>query len=163
MMNTETSVILRRTITPYIGQSLILVGVTVFLFCIALRKQQLNLLWAAGLIWVLYASFVLLFGMQYKVFLDDQGVTMRASGGPKRNIQFEEITDIRYETASADEFLAQARPFRRIVILGHRHDPNGRIDISLRHFRSEDINALLMAIHKRRPDLKLPGGWPHKV
>ncbi len=149
-MNAETSAILRRTITPYIGQSLILVGVTVLLFCVALRKQQWDLLWAAGVIWVLYASFVLLFGMKYEVSFDDQGVNMKASGGPERRIRFEEIKEVRYETASGGEFLAQARPFRRIVILGPQRQPNGKIDISLRHFRTEDINSLLMAIRTRK-------------
>jgi hypothetical protein len=156
-LSIETSTILRRTITPYVGQSLILALVTILLFCVALKKQQWGLLWAAALIWALYTSYVLLFGMRYKVFWDDAGVTMKASGGPERTIRFDEITEIRCETASADEFLSQARPFRRIVILGHLHDAKGKIDVSLRHFRPEDINTLLMAIHKHWPDVSLPG------
>src|SRR5258708_22960120 len=110
--------ILRRTITPYIGQGLMLLGVTILLLCVAIKKHQFQLLWAGAVIWGLYGSYVVLFGAQYKVFWSDAGVTMRASGGPKRTIQFEEITAIHYEKARTEEFLSQARPFRRIVIIG---------------------------------------------
>lgn len=157
-MSIETSTALRRTITPYVGQSLIIAGVLILLFCVALKKQQWNLLWAAALISVLYTSYVLIFGLQYKISWDDAGITMKASGGSDRRIRFKEITEIKSETASADEFLSQARPFRRIVIFGRLDDPNGRIDVSLRHFRTEDIDALLTAIHRNRPDLALPEG-----
>ena len=151
---------LRRTTTPYVGQSMILVGVTILLLCVALKKQQWDLLWGAGLVWALYGSYVFLFGMKYRVSCDEEGVNMKASGGPARSIRFEDINEVCYETARAHEYLSQARPFRRIVIHGRPHDPNGRIDVSLRHFRSKDIDELLKTIRERRPDLTLPAGWP---
>ena len=81
---------------------------------------------------------------------------MRASGGPERHIGFDEITKIRYEVAGATEVLAQSRPFRRIVIFGAKDDPNSRIDISLRHFRGQDIKNLMSTICERRPDVSIP-------
>jgi hypothetical protein len=139
-----------------VGQSIILAGVAMMLFSVALKRQQWGLLWAAAMIVGLYASYVLLFGMQYRIFWDDAGIRMRASGGPARSIRFEEFTEIRYETATPEEFLAQARPFRRIVILENRRDPNDSTDASLSHFRTEDIETLLTAIHRSRPDLTVP-------
>lgn len=149
-------VFLRRTVTPYLGQSVIIAAVTILLVFVALKKTQWDLLWAVGLIWVLFASYVVFFGMKYRVSWNKEGLTMSASGGPNRSISFDEITEVRRETASADEFLSQARPFRRLVILGSRRDPNAHIDISLRHFRASDIDRLMTAISERRPDLTLP-------
>jgi len=155
-MSKGTPRTLRRVATPYIGQILILVGVTMLLFFVATKKQQWALLWSAGLIWVLFALYVFLFGLRYKVFWNDAGVEMHASGGPVRRVEFGEITGVRYESASGREYLSQARPFRRIVILGRRSDPRALIDISLRHFRNKDIENLLAAIRERRPDITLP-------
>jgi hypothetical protein len=149
---------LRRTVTPYVGQSGIIAGVTMLLAYVALKKTQWDLLWIAALIWVLFTSYVFFFGMKYQISWDQKGLTMSASGGPQRSIQFDEITEIRYETANRDEFLSQARPFRRVVIVGLPRSPNSRIDISLRHFLAQDIDRLIMVIREKRPDLTVPGG-----
>ncbi len=114
----------------------------------------------ALVIWSLFGSYVYFFGMKYRVWWNDVGVTMSASGGPERHIRFDEISEIRYEVASGGEFLSQSRPFRRIVIMGSLPDPAAPIDISLRHFRLEDIEELLMEIRKLRPDILLPA-IPH--
>ena len=155
-MSKETTTILRRTVTPYTGQTLILVMFTIFVSWVAYTKQQWGFLWGGGLVWLLWASYILLFGMRYRIIWNDAGIIMRASGGPERHIGFDEITEIPYEVAGATEFLAQSRPFRRIVILGRRSHPKTLIDISLRHFRTQDIKNLMNAIHERRPDVTIP-------
>jgi hypothetical protein len=143
-------------VTPYVGQSIIIAAVTILLVFIALEKTQWGLLWAVGLVWALFALYVIFFGVKYRIFWDEDGLTMSASGGPNRSISFDEITEVRRETARADEFLSQARPLRRLVIVGSQHAPNARIDISLRHFRTPDIDRLIREIGERRPDLTLP-------
>ncbi|HEY1801499.1 MAG TPA: hypothetical protein VGG46_11250 [Terriglobales bacterium] len=155
-MSKKTATVLRRTVTPYIGQTLIIFMFTIFVSWVAYTKQQWGLLWCAGLIWPLWASYILLFGLRYRIIWNDAGILMRASGGPERHIGFDEITEIRYEVAGATEFLAQSRPFRRIVILGRRSDPKTLIDISLCHFRTQDIKNLMNAIRERRPDMTIP-------
>jgi hypothetical protein len=148
---------LRRTITPYVGQTLILLGITVFLAYVAHKTSQWNLLWAAAAMWPLFAFAYLYFGLKYRVLWDSIGVYMRASGmKEERLVRYEDITSIRYETARVSEFAAQSRPFRRIVVKGHAHNRNAFVDISLRHFRLEDIEKLLTEIHARRPDLTIP-------
>jgi hypothetical protein len=107
------------------------------------------------LIWTLFGSYVLLFGMKYKISWDDVGLTMTASGGGKV-IRYNEITEIRYEIAGVNDSLSQSRPFRRIVIVGHRGKGGELIDVSLRHFQIEDIRNLLSAIRQHRPDLAFP-------
>jgi len=160
---TPDGMFLRRTITPYAGQGVIIAMVTILLAFVAVKKTQWDLLWAVALIWALFTSYVVLFGMRYRVSWNDKGLTMYASGGPQRNIPFDEITEIRSETANPDEFLSQARPFRRLVIVGSRRDPSARIDVSLRHFRGADIDNLLAAIRARRPDLVLPDNTMRKA
>jgi hypothetical protein len=100
--------------------------------------------------------FVFFIGLKYRVLWDETGLVMRASGIPERHIRFDEITEVRTERAQVSEFFAQSRPFRRIVVHGPKHDPKAFIDISLRHFRLDDIEELLKAIRLRRPDLAVP-------
>jgi hypothetical protein len=81
---------------------------------------------------------------------------MRASGITEKRIPYDEITEIKIERADVSEFMAQNRPFRRIVIHGNARDPGAFIDISLRHFQPRDIDEVLAEIRKRRPDLAVP-------
>ena len=76
--------------------------------------------------------------------------------GAERRIQFDEIASVKKEVSSAGDVLAQSRPFSRIAVYPNR-DPGGFVDISLRHFKLEDVEELLAAIRKRRPDLSVPG------
>ena len=93
--------------------------------------------------------------MKYRVFWDEESVVMRARGGPDRRIRFDEITSVKKEISSAGDVLAQSRPFSRIAVY-RNHNPDGFVDISLRHFRLEDVDELLEAIRKSRPDLCVP-------
>jgi hypothetical protein len=147
---------LRRTITPYVGQTSIFAAVTLLEFSVAYMRHAWDLLWIVAVMWVLYGLYVLFFGLRYGIFWDSTGVIMRASGGPPRRIGFDEIAEVRYETAGASEYLSQARPFRRLVIRGRRNPAEASIDVSLRHFRPDDIKALLAMIHERRPELTVP-------
>ena len=147
---------LRRTVQPYVGQTLILALVTGFAVFESVTSSDWDFIWAPAVFLPLYGIYFLYFGLQYRVFWDKENVVMRARGGPERRIHFDEITSIRNEVSSAREVVAQSRPFRRIVIIGRRSGGNDVIDISLRHFRLEDIKRLLIEIHKRRPDISLP-------
>lgn len=159
----ETAVKLRRTLRPYLGQTAILAGLTVFLFYAAVTKSGWELFWAGMLIWPFFAAYVVFFGMKYRILWNSECVIMRASGGPERRIRFDEITEIRKEVGQPSEFLAQARPFRRIAVYGRKHDPNARIDVSLRHFQLRDIEQLLTKIRQLRPDLKVPTVAPDRL
>jgi|KBSMisStaDraftv2_1062788.scaffolds.fasta_scaffold1309316_1 hypothetical protein len=147
---------LRRTITPYVGHTIILVGITVYLAYVAQKTSQWGLLWGAALLWPLFAFAYFYFGLKYRVFWDETGVVMRASGLKERRIRYEEISHVWYERANVTESLSQSRPFRRIVVWGHKRDPKAFVDISLRHFKLEDIRELLNSIRSHRLDLTIP-------
>ena len=142
---------LRRTITPYVGLTLIFAGITIFSVYVAHKTSQWDLMWGPAVILLLFPFAYLYFGLKYRILWDETGVYMRASGGPERHIRYEDITSIRNETA-----MSQSRPFRRIVIHGHKRNPNAFIDVSLRHFRLDDIEELLAKIRTCRPDLVIP-------
>lgn len=76
---------------------------------------------------------------------------MRASGGPERHIRYNDIVEVRYEVS-----VEQSRPFRRIVIQGSGHAEDDFIDVSMRHFRAEDISQLIGVVRSHRPDLEIP-------
>jgi hypothetical protein len=143
---------LRRTIQPYVGQTIIFTGLTIFFVYVSLKTSD----WQITIWWVvlglpLAAFAYVYFGLKYRVLWDENGVYMRASGGPEKHIAFDEITNITYETSAS-----QSRPFRRIVIDGATHDPKAFVDVSLRHFRLDDINEMMSAIRAHRPDLRVP-------
>lgn len=150
---------LRHTVTPYVGYTIIFSGVTLYVAYGAQEYSQWKMLWGPSVLWIVFIPLIY-FGMKYRILWDETGVYMRASGLPERHIRFDEITSIRYELAQPTEFLAQSRPFRRIVIHGHNSEPNAFIDVSLRHFRLEDIEELMTAIHGHRPDLAIPKWEP---
>jgi hypothetical protein len=137
---------------------------TVTLFClfIAIWKAEWSMLWGLLVIWSSFAV-LLYIGLKYRVLWDADGVVVRASGGSERRIQYVAITEIKIETAGAAEGAAQSRPFRRIVVYARMRHPAEFIDISLRHFRPEDIDELLNEIRKQRHDLVVPdlpwGTW----
>lgn len=146
---------LGRTITPYRGQTIIISGITIFTAFVAHRSSQWRIFWWSTGIWALFAVLIYI-GLQYRVLWDGNGVVMRASGIKERRIQYDEITEIRVERADFSEFFAQSRPFRRIVVYGHKNHSKAYIDISLRHFRPQDIDELLTRIRIHRPDLEVP-------
>lgn len=147
---------LKRTIQPYVGQSLLLLAVTAFAIYESVASADWNFMWAPAVFLPLYGIYVVYFGMKYRVFWSKDSVVMHASGGPDRCIRFDEITSVKKEISSVGDILAQSRPFRRIVVCGRKQDPNARVDISLRHFDLNDINQLLTAIRAYRSDLEIP-------
>ncbi len=146
---------LRRTIRPYIGQIAILAVVTAFAVYESFASSDWGFMWAPAVYLPLYAVYFLYFGMKYRVLWNKESVVMRATGGAERRIQFDEITSVKNERSTAGDVLAQSRPFFRIAVYRNR-DPNF-VDISLRHFRLQDVEELLAAIQKSRPDLCVPG------
>ena len=147
---------LRRTFTPYIGLMLILSGVTVFSIWVVYKTSQWGLLWSMAVIWPLTAFAYGYFGWKYRILWDETGLFMQASGGPERHFLFDEIVDVRVEVAGVSELASQSRPFRRIVVYKNKRSPTGFIDISLRHFRLDDVRELLEEVQRRRPDLSVP-------
>jgi hypothetical protein len=146
---------LHRTVTPYVGQTLIYALVTLALLLFALRGGVWGPFFATPIMWALYAVTVLI-ALRYKILWDENSICMKASGEKDTHLKFESITEIKLERATLSEMLRASSPFRRIAIYGHG---DHHVNVSLRHFRRIDIIALMSAIKARRPDLTIPAGY----
>jgi hypothetical protein len=78
---------LRRTIAPYVGQTLILAGTTVFLAYVAHKRSDWSLLWSSLVFWSGFAVYVYI-ALKYRILWNESGVFMRASGLGERQIPF---------------------------------------------------------------------------
>lgn len=146
----ETS--LRRTFAPYAGQTVILSLATIGSLAVAWEKSTWGLPIAMAVAWGFYAVFVAI-SLRYRISYGQEYIRRRASGGPDVVIKVQDVAEVVRELATAGEMVAQSKPFRRIRI----SDRSGQsIDVSLKHFRSEDINVLLHWLHRSRPDLSMP-------
>lgn len=143
---------LRRTFTPYIGQSVILFLVTVMALYVSWSNGTWGLFLTMPVGWIFFGIFVYI-GSLYKIYYSAEEICRQASGGPNRCIKIDQIAKIEMERASVNEMVAQSSPLRRIKI----SDGNGvYINVSIRHFRDEDVRCMMSIIHKRRPNLEMP-------
>jgi energy-coupling factor transporter transmembrane protein EcfT len=156
MTSSEKSQRLRRTISPYMGQIIILALVTLGVLFVAIKSNEWKLILSVPVMWLLFLVLVYI-GLKYKIYWTDAEVCQEASGGQKVCIKYGEITKIASEISKPAELLSASRPFRRIAIYAEK--PNGEskfIDVSLKHFSVDDVRKLMQAIHDRCPDLTLP-------
>lgn len=150
---------LRLTLTPYIGQLIIIFVTTSFLFFVALFKDAWGLFYMMSVAWAFFALFVYI-ATRYRIYWTEDHIRRQASGGPDAIIAIKDIAEVIEERATAGEMVAQSAPFRRIRV----SDRSGQhINISLRHFRPEDIRELMRWVQKCRPDLTLPKGFEAKA
>jgi len=150
---------LGRTIAPYMGQTAILVLVTLGLLFVSIEKHVWALALSTPVMWLLF-GFLVYIGLRYKIFWTDKEVCQEASGAQRVCIMYGQITTVASEVSKPSELFAASRPFRRIVI--YTGNPQGEskfIDVSLKHFAADDIRKLMRAIHQERPDLVLPKHW----
>ena len=147
---------LRRTFAPYAGQTVILSLASIGSFAVAWEKSVWGLFGAMAVPWGFYAVFVAI-SLKYRISYGQEYIRRRASGGPDAVIRYDDIESVELGSANASEMVAQSAPYRRIRISDGGDMP---INISLRHFRDEDIRRLMAVIHQKRPDLGLPKGFP---
>lgn len=146
---------LRRTVTPYVGQSTIILIVAIWTLFVSVRTGDWGFMLGLAVVLGLFLYLVSI-GLKYKIYWTSKEVCQEASGGAPVRIKFSEIANVVAERARSGEFFSMSRPFRRIAIYGVGSDKSKFIDVSLRHFNLDDIRELLQNIHKHRPDLTIP-------
>lgn len=91
-------------------------------------------------------------GMRYRGFYSHDHVGMQGAGLVPVIIEFGRIELVRDETS-----VERGRPFRRVAVYPKQsHGTKRWVDVSLKHFRIEDIRGLLGIIKRQRPDLVVP-------
>lgn len=153
------NLVLKKSIQPYIGFTVIFSFITILVIVTALRTEDWNIVYAMLLGWlVFYLPFVYI-GLRYRIILRDGEIIQKAFRGKDVVINTTEITHIQRETSDLLTLLSFRRPLRRIAIYAQnpQHLQSGKfIDVSLKHFMPADIRKLMQEIHNRRPDLEMP-------
>lgn len=146
---------LRRSVAPYVGEACILVLISLAVLLLVLRRNDWQLLLVIVVLWLLaFADFS--FGFRYRILWSDSRVLQKASGG-EVILTYDEITAVVAEIGGARSGLFPSRPFRRIAIYsGGTERASKHIDVSLRHFRLDDVGQFMNYLKLRRPDLVLP-------
>jgi energy-coupling factor transporter transmembrane protein EcfT len=147
-------VYLRQTAQPYVGQIAILLLITVIIVGVAYKMDMWELIFPIPVMWILF-SIPTYIGMRYQVYWDEVGIGRVASGEEKIFIKYDDIREIRRQKATLSEMISMSRPFRRIAIFGPSAKGEAQLNVSLRHFRREDVERLMKTIRSRRPDLVL--------
>ena len=147
---------LRHTLSPSIVWIVMFGGVDVLLLYAMLGEHEFN--WnIAGAIALLsaLAIFIISLNLRYTITWNGTAIVQTAFGLPKVSIKPADITKVRFETSDARTLFKANRPYNRIAI----YAGNQFIDISMKHFKVEDIRKLIASIREIRSDLpidKLP-------
>lgn len=143
---------LRHSVSPYVGVGLAtLLGLAALGTSSIIRRDWTPILFFGSGFIVLFAALVAT-GMRNRVSYSDSMIQMGAAGVPTISIPFNRITRVENEVSTV-----RGLPFRRIAIYaGNGISGTDRIDVSLKHFRDDDIRLFVEVLRNNRPDLALP-------
>jgi hypothetical protein len=144
---------LRLTITPYIGDLIILGAVSLLGVAALLRSHQPAILGIVLLLWLTLASDFYQ-KTRYRITWQSNSIRRVTANNLSTTIPVGKIARIREETARLPINLM--RPSRRLTIYATDGE---HIDVSLKHFAAADIRRLMKNIHEIRPDLDIPKQW----
>lgn len=149
------SFVLRRRLGPIIGIPVIFCIPLVALILGSLRTDDFSWIKIVLPVFVILYGGMLFFQLGYKISLKDNKIIQRASGGKITTIDIQEIEKVARETSDLSTLLSFKRASSRITV----YEKEKNIDISLKHFKSEDIRKIMRIIHEQRPDIFIPKGW----
>ena len=96
---------------------------------------------------------------RYRIFWKDGVIRQVSVNKFVTTISCAKITCIAQERSDLQRRMRMQRPLDRIAIYAGQGAQEKHIDVSLRHFTSDDIRKLMRAIHERLPDLTIPRHW----
>jgi len=146
---------LRHSIAPYGTFGSLLLVLCVWGFYIGNRSGKWGLLESSLFLSGIYCLQVGM-GLWYRISLKDGIISRRAFAEPRVSIPISDITSLDHPSPKLKAVVNFNTPFRRISIVGHVGGVRKLINVSTKHFLSEDIRLLMLAIHEARPDLELP-------
>lgn len=156
----QNGFVLRRSLSPYVPYPIFGLILIALWTPYVMRTRDWSPIAATGIL-IIFALLWAYMGMQYRILWRDGNVVMRSGGFRGRTISMS-VTDIeRIEQERSDPYtlLKFNRPSRRLTIYGKATDGLNRIDVSLKHFRVDDIRQLMRIIHRKRADRDIPEMW----
>lgn len=121
------------------------------------RKIDWNILGAIFFLSCL-AAFIIMLNQRYTVAWNGRAVVQTAFGKRLVSICPGAITKIRFEISDTRALFAANRPYRRVAI----YAGDEFIDVSMKHFKLDDIRKLIGILRGARPDLSI-GKLPKSV
>jgi hypothetical protein len=157
-MESSSDFTLRRSIRPYLGGLLINTVLTVMLLFAAIKTWNISWVEALVLLWV-FVIAVHYPDTRYRIFWINGRIKQTAANKDVTVIDPSSISRIAYETSDLLTFFSFRRPSQRIAVYAGHGAEERHIDVSIRHFVTDDIRKLMQIIHDKRPDLIIPKGW----
>jgi hypothetical protein len=94
---------------------------------------------------------------KYAISWQDGAITQRTMGGPPVIISVAEIYQVVLERSTIQQMVSLSRPGpRRLAIYARTTSGVKVVDVSLVHFKRDDVEMLMKLVHERRPELVLP-------
>jgi hypothetical protein len=126
----------------------ILCLLTLVLMLVCVKTGNWSSVSSVLIVWLFFMPVVLT-GMTYRISWTTGSIRQKAMGTSTQTIRISRITSVRSETSEFLSMYRALRPMRRISI----YEGKKCIDVSLKHFRKDDIQDLLDEIYRQRPDL----------
>jgi len=152
------SFLLRLDFKVYLPILYIVILVTMVSLPYVLKTYDLSPIVAIGVGSIIFAHIVYT-ATFYRVWWKDEKVFRKVYGGGVISLNVNDIHEIRFEKSDLQTFISLSRPSQRIAIYGSDSEGGKFIDVSLKHFKMEDVQKLMKLIHEKRPDLEMPKGW----
>jgi len=146
---------LRRRFGPILGFPIFLCIPLIALTFGSLKTNNFDWIKIVIPTFILLYGFMLFFQLGYRLIFKDNKIIQRASNGEITTIEINEIENIKQETSDTQTLISLRRPSNRITIYAKEKI----VDVSLKHFKSEDVRKLMKIIHDHRPEITIPNGW----
>jgi hypothetical protein len=149
---------LTRSFYPYSLYAIVCIGVSLLGIFDWYKLNDLSFLIASLFLWVIVIATQ--YGnTRYRILWNDGEIKQISVNNIVTIISCSDISRIAQEKSSVESRISVRRPADRIAIYAGRGSEEKYIDVSLRHFTSDDIRKLMRAIHAKRPDLAIPRHW----
>src|SRR5208337_3879507 len=137
---------------------IVCIGISVLAVFAWAKTKDPNIFFVTLLVWLVTIA-TQYENTRYRIFWKDGVIKQVSMNKFVTTISCPEITLVVHERSDLQNRLRMQRPLDRIAIYAGQGAQERQIDVSLRHFTSDDIRKLMHAIHEQRPDLTIPRNW----
>jgi len=156
--NGEDYLALRITIEPYVLFPIIILILVGIYVPYVQRTNDWNPIYFLTLLLLIY-SWISYTSMRYRIWWEKGRVYQRSGDMIITSVDINDIKEIKQESSDLATLAAYNRPSKRITLYAETSEGPEQIDVSLIHFKINDVKGLMRRIHEKRPDLEMPKGW----
>jgi hypothetical protein len=150
--------VLRHSIVPYRTLGTFFLAVMVWGFVASYRSGKWGTFESAALVAGIYSLQIAL-GLWYQIGIRKGIIWRRAFGKPRESLELSDITSVGNVTSDTKTMAALNKPLRSVVIRGYAQGSPVTIDVSTKHFVTQDLHRLMQIIQEARPEIAVPKKW----